>query len=86
MSEERSSSFLHSRPEGNHVRFQQERPEQQEVGLQDRRGNDRLTRQQETPEQRQERRLQADRERQRQQESPEQRESNDYKLTERGDN
>ena len=57
MSEERSSSFLHSRREGDHVRFQQDRPEQQEVGLQDRRGNDRLTRQQETTEQRQERRL-----------------------------
>ena len=72
MSEERSSSFLHSRRQGDCVRFRQERPEQQEVGLQDRHGNGRLTRQQETPEQ------QADRERLRQrrpeQESPEQRE------------
>ena len=42
------------------MRFQQERPEQQEVGLQGRRENDRLRRQQETPEQRQERRLQTE--------------------------
>ena len=63
MSEERSgrsSSFLCSRREGDHVRFQQERPEQQEVGLQSRRKNNRLRRQQETLEQRQEHRLQAD--------------------------
>jgi len=56
------------------VKFHQERPEQQ-VGLQGRRENDHLRRQQETPEQHQERRLQADRERRRlrrQQESLEQ--------------
>ena len=88
MSEEkcgRSSSFLHSRRE-DHVRFQQERPEQQKVGLQGRRENDRLRRQQETPEQNQERRLQAEQERQRlrrQQESLKQREQ--HKLTEKGD-
>ena len=59
------------------VRFHKERPEQQEVGLQGRRENDRLRRQQETPEQHQECRLQAERETQwlrRQQESLEQRE------------
>ena len=59
------------------MRFQKERPEQQEVGLQGRRENDRLRRQQETPEQHQECRLQAERETQwlrRQQESLEQRE------------
>jgi len=55
----------------------EEKPEQQEDGLQDRRENDRLWRQHETPEQGQELRLQAERERQqlrRQQGSLEQRE------------
>ena len=47
------------------MRFHQDRPEQQEVGVQGRRENDRLRREQETSEQRQERRLQAGRERRR---------------------